>query len=540
MNKPVEPSKNLGYSDIYLDFLSRKEEMKQFYPATSLQDVVGKLDSISFPREDIANILKIQNERFGASRKTLANIELLKDPKTVCVFSGQQAGLFGGPLLVVIKALAVVKAAELYAKELRRPVIPIFWIAGDDHDFEEVNHTFVQDRDSQIVKISYDPVPEIELPTSELQFSDKDELEKTKALLKETLGDTDFTSGLYDLIDEVYTSTDTYVTAFGKLMAFLTKEFGLVFFSPGDSKAKRLAVELFTSIIEKQDTVHALLDETNEKIQHDGYHIQVEKKADSTHLFYNINGRTAVLKENGKFVVGETIFSKEELIEKIKSEPEKFSPDVITRPILQSYLFPVLSQKGGAAEIAYLAQINKLFDLFNLVTPYYKARPTLTIVEKRFETLMAEHDIKFEELVDDVELLINRILAESFPENIEEKFKSLRNHIKCHFEDFSEESLKFDPTLENFAKQTMGKIDFNLNNFESKVFSSHKKRSKRSRERIYRLWHSLYPNRSFQERVINISFFISRYGFDFVKFLYENIDSEDSRHQLIYLSEFVD
>lgn len=538
MNQLITPSNKLGYSEIYLDFITGADKAKPFYPAGSITEVADQCDHLSYPREAIADILIEQNKAYNASEKTFANIERLRQPQTVTVFSGQQAGLFGGSLLILIKALALVKAAEQYEKELNRPVVPVFWIAGDDHDYEEVNHTFVLDRSSELVKTVYDTVPEVELPTAELMFSDKDALMNAKQTLKETLGDTDFTAELYELLDTCYTTDDTYVTAFGKLMAALTKEYGLVFFSPGDPSAKKLAVPFLKGIIEQADELHSRLNKANDQIEQTGYHLQVEKKDNSAHLFYNYNGRKPLSIENGTFSVEGKSFTKEELLTEIEAHPEKFSPDVITRPILQSYLFPVISQKGGAAEIAYLAQINQLFSLFNLPTPFYKARPTATIVEARYEKLMDEHDIKFEELVGDVEQLINRILEKSFPDNIEESFEKFRNHIRCHFEDFSEETLKFDPSLKNFSEQIMGKIDYNIKAFEGKVFSSHKKKSKQSRERIYKLWHSLYPNRSFQERVLNVAYFISKYGFGFVDFLYTKLDSEENAHQLITLSEY--
>lgn len=537
MSTYIKPSKALGYSNIYLDFLNQKDGIDDFYPAPSIRDVAEQLGGQHFDRDAIADILKNQNKGFGSSQKAFDNIELLRDNNTLCVATGQQAGLFGGSLLIIIKALSIVKAAKLYSQELQQPVIPIFWIAGDDHDYEEVNHTYTLDRLSQVVKSAYEIIPKVELPTAELKFDNVEELNKAKTILRESLGETDFTKELYDTIDSCYTSSDTYATAFGKLMAQLTKQYGLVLFSPGDREVKKLAVNFFQTIIEKQDKLHEILSETNGQIQSRDYHIQVEKKENSAHLFYNLNGRKPVLRDGENFSVGESIFTKKELLDAVAEHPEKFSPDVMTRPIWQSLLFPVLSQKGGASEIAYLAQINKIFNLFGLVTPYYKARPTLTVVEKRYQTLMENHEVKFEDLVGDIEVVINRILLESFPEGIENKLQTLKNHIKCHFEDFTNESLNFDKSLEPFAKQIMGKIDYTLNSFEAKVFSAHKKKSKESRERIYRLWHSLYPNRTFQERIVNVSYFISRYGFEFINFLYEQIDSEEPSHKLIYLSE---
>ena len=537
MSTFLEPTKELGYSHIFLDFLKKTDKIKSYYPAESLESVAQKLQAKEFDRNNLADILTSQNKLFGSSQLTFDNIEKLRNKDSIVVATGQQAGLFGGSLLILIKALAIVKSAKEYEAELNQPVIPIFWIAGDDHDFEEVNHTYTLDRNSDIIKVTYDTTPEVQLPTSELIFKNQEALDLAKEELKNSLGNTDFTPELYELIDQCYTSTESYTTAFGKIMASLTKDYGLVLFSPSDPKVKKLAIPFFKSIIEKQTELHQLLDKTNSNLQTDNYHTQVEKSENSVHLFYNLDGRKPILQSGDKFAVGDKIFSKDEILSAIEEHPEKFSPDVMTRPLWQSLLFPVVSQKGGAAEIAYLAQIHKLFPLFDIVLPYYKARPTLTVIEKRYESLMDTHHINFEDLVGDIEVLINRILFESFPDNLEQKMKDLNSSIKNKFEDFTKDSISFDNSLERFAEQIFGKIEHNLNAFESKVFAAHKKKSKESRDRIYRLWYSLYPNRTFQERVLNVSYFISRYSFNFIPFLYDQIESEQSKHKLVYLSE---
>jgi len=538
MNNLVKPTKALKYSDIYLDFINGKETVKTFYPAKSLVDVASQLDGVHYDRRRLISILTKQNREYGASEKTFENIEKLKNESTVCLFSGQQAGLFGGPFLIVIKALAIVKAARQYSKQLNCSVIPVFWIAGDDHDFEEVNHTFVLNNKAEAIKISYDTPPLIRSSTSEIILSDSSELKKAKASLKQVLGETDFTDNLYQMIDATYTDRDTFVSAFGKLMASLISQYGLILFSPGDKEAKRMAVDFFRDIVEKQDELHEYLIDTNNRIKQLGYHLQVDKKENATHLFYNLDGRKPVLREGDKFFVDEKIFTKDELLKCIEMHPEDFSPDVMTRPILQSYLFPVVSQKGGASEIAYLAQVNRLFDLFGLVAPFYKARPSATIVEKKYEKIIDEYKIEFEDIIKDIEQVINKILMETFPEDIEMRLYELRKHIESHFDDFKSTTLKFDTSLESFARQTYGKIDYALKTFEGKVFSAHKKKSKETRERIYRLWHALYPHRNFQERSVNICYFLSKYGFDFIDFLYNKIDCEQKEHQLISFSEY--
>jgi len=535
--KLIAPDKSLGYSSIFLDYIAGLHSARHFYAEDNIEDVAGQLDLIEYPRDKMADILIRQNKTYNSSDKTFRNIDKLRDKKTLCVFTGQQAVLFGGPLLIIMKALAIIKAADHYSKELSRPVIPIFWIAGDDHDFEEANHTFVLNRNAEVEKVSYDAKPDKEWPTSEIKFSDEESLKKVKEELKAHLGGTDFTNEFYQLIDDCYTSSDTFVTAFGKLMAKLTGEFGLILFSPSDPEVKEMAKPFFKSVLDKQNELHETLNCTNEHILGHGYHLQVEKKEGATHLFINREGRFPLMNNGNGYELAAEKVTHEEMLSILESRSHTISPDVMTRPVMQSYLFPVLSQKGGPSEIAYLAQINPLFSIFDLVTPFYKSRATATIVEKHHEKTMNEYNISFEDLTGDIEQVINRILAKSFPSELDAGYKKMKNGVDENLSRFIKESLKFDPSLESFGEQIHGKIEYSLKQLEGKVFSAHKKKSKVTRERIYRLWNTLFTNRGLQERTLNISYFISKYGFDIIKYIYDQLDSEEKAHQLIYISE---
>ena len=533
----VEPEK-LGYSRLYLDFVRDRKPARDYYLAGSLEATAHEIDRHDYDRGRLVEILTNQNRAYGASDAAFANIKRLNDPQTVCVFTGQQAGLFGGPLLTLIKALGIVKAARSYTEQLGRPVIPIFWIAGDDHDFEEANHTFVLNRSSDLCKHSYNTAPKEESPTAEIRFDDTEELNRLYSQMRECLGETDFTDDLYTLLERCYTGSDTLVTAFGKLMSALTADLGLVLFSPGDAEAKQLARPFFEAIVEKQDELHRRLGEANGRLEVDGYHIQVEKKDNAAHLFYNRGGRKPVLQDGDRFVAGDDSFSKDELLALIEREPERFSTDVMTRPPLQSYLFPTLSQKGGPAEIAYLAQLNPLFELFDLPTPVHRARPTATIVETRFRQQMNQMEITFEDLTGDIEQTVNRVLAKSFPEDLERDFGQLRGTVESAFRKLIDEALEFEPGMKKFAEQVFGKVDYQIKAFESKAFAAHKKKSQQTRDRIYRINNALYTQHGLQERTLNITYFLSRYGTGIVNYIYDRLDSEETAHQLICLEEY--
>ncbi len=535
LSENVQIDESFGYTQLFRDFLAGSPKAKQFFASHDLPKVCKAIDQTEYQRERMTDILIRQNRAFGTSQKVLKNIERLRNPQAVTLFCGQQAGLMSGPLLTLIKAIGVVKAARLYEAQLGRPVIPIFWIAADDHDFAEINHIWLLNRQSEPVRVGYDAPPTIELPASEILLENAEELEKMKQAMRDVLGESDFTIDLYDLVNTAYAPSETLVTSFAKFMARLTQETELAYFSPGDDDVKDVAKPFFLSLIDKRDEVRNTIKGTNEKLVQSGYHRQVEKDEANCHLFYHEGGRKPIVRGGDDFIAGDQRFTLTELTDKINEHPALFSTDVMSRAILQSFLFPVVSQKGGPSEIAYLAQVNPLFALFDLPTPVYRHRPSATLVERRIASMMQEYDIKFADMSGDKEQIVNRVLHATFPDDIGRLFERFREDLKTRFEVFSQKSLAFDPSMEESAKQTQGKIDFALGAFESKLFAAHKKRSKETRERIYRIANSLYPNRNFQERSINISYFIAKYGLGVVSLIVDNLDSEEAKHQLIYI-----
>jgi uncharacterized protein YllA (UPF0747 family) len=238
------------------------------------------------------------------------------------------------------------------------------------------------------------------------------------------------------------------------------------------------------------------------------------------------------------FHVGEKLLGLPAMLDLIDKYPERFSPDVLTRPIWQSYLFPVVAQSGGPSEIAYFFQIGRLFELFGLVQPYYFARAGATIVEKRQEDIMSRLNISYADLAGDVEQLVNRIAEESFPEDIKTRVGRFREGFNEEFEDYAGFLIDYEKNLEPMIKQTRGKIDFALSNLEKKILSQHKKRMETTRGQIYRMAEAIFPDDVLQERKLNINYFISKYGFGVVDFIFDSLDVGTDDHQLIYMSRF--
>ncbi|MFZ1685113.1 MAG: bacillithiol biosynthesis cysteine-adding enzyme BshC [Candidatus Zixiibacteriota bacterium] len=542
MQKLVEPSKELGYSQLYIDFLADKPSARKFFLSRGIPSTVEEIDRHSYPRAEMIQILQRQNKLFGSSPAAMAAIEKLADPRAICVVTGQQAGLYAQCTLVQLKAFAVAKKAALLEKELNRPVVPIFWIAGDDHDVAEVSQVGVLNQAGQLNIFKYNANQDVDLPVGMVKLSNEVSLKEVYDQYRAAVGESEFTADLYRIIESSYTPGDTFVTAFGKMMAALTASYSTVYFSPTDPAVSKLAAPFFRKLIEDNDAVRKNIQATNEQILQAGYSLQVEKSEAATHLFHTgSTGRKPITTgTHGSFNVSGESWSSAQLRSLVETAPEQLTPDVLLRPVMQSYLFPVVIQYGGPAEIVYLAQLNPLFSQFGLPTPTHLSRPTVTLIEKKFEKVLSEYDIAYIELAGDIEQLVNRVMGKSFPTDLESRFTTVRADIGRNFDQLTRDSLAFDPSLVEFARQTSGKIDFAVKALEEKVFSSHKKKSKETREKIYRLEIALHPRRGLQDRTINIGNYIAKYGFGVISFMYDRMDINQTSLQLLYLSELND
>ncbi len=535
--KTISYSDWLGFSLLTRDFMHNPEKTKRFFGEADVAAIAHALDEKPYNRNAAADLLMRQNLAWGASAKSRQNIEKFRQPNAIAVFTGQQACLFGGPYLVLLKALAAVKWAARLDRELSRPVVPIFWIASDDHDVQEIASVDVFDASGKTVKLRIDdrgdaPTP----PIGALTYDGSVEREIGK--LAGIFPDNDFKDDAYTGLAKLYVSGEQIVDAFARYMLQLTSEFGLLLFNPYDAEFKQATAPFMADIIEKHAAIRGALSATESALTERSYHLQVEKSESAAHLFYHKPGRTAIHRDGDNFVAGEQSFAKESLRESIMSRPLEFSPDVFTRALVQSYYFPAAAIIGGPAEVAYYAQMMSLFDIFDMVRPRIILRPSATIIEHRDQALLESHELSFQDITGDFEAVINSILSDTFPEELDKSLSLHRESIRIGLEKLREKLVAYDANLAGAAEHTENKIDYLLGELAKKAFAAHKKKSKVERERLYRLRDHLWPNGSAAERSIAPAYFVSRYGPEIIDFLYENVRLDETGHQLVMLSEY--
>jgi len=322
-------------------------------------------------------------------------------------------------------------------------------------------------------------------------------------------------------------------------LTFLLGKFGLVIVDPADEDLRRLAAPVFQKEVEKAGESTKLLMQTNERLSSLGYHRQVHKVTHSTNLFLDEEKRYRISYRNRNFVVNgiNRKMNKAELLAITKDTPEKISPNVILKTVVQSYLFPTFAYVGGPGEVSYYAQVRKIFECFDLPLPIIYPRSSLTLIENKINAVLNKYSLSLPELFQDAEKVINSVMRGTFPGQMEDELDKIRKETKDRLDSSLKGLSGLDPGLEKTAEHSKMRIDFEFKRLKEKLFQAHKKKNKIVRDQIHKVKNNLFPENKLQERVISIVFFLMKYGFGLIDTLYDSIDVTTQDHQVLYLGE---
>jgi len=529
-----------GTSKLFSDFLYDFNRVERFYAGDFGKDknylrVFKSIKNRKYQRENLSSILKKQNQRFGSGSQVFKNIELLQEDDSVVVFTGQQVGLFGGPLYTIYKAISTLKLAQALSYRFSKTFIPLFWLDSEDHDFEEVRSTFIIDKENQIKEIRYLPA---KIPSGSPMYKVvlEEKVSFCLELLKSSLYPTEFKDKVIQRLEECYVKGETISNSFAKWIASLLGKYGLVIVDPGDEELKKIALDFFFKEIENPGRSMKLVKETGERLESLGYHQQVIKPEETLNLFLEIEGRRCSLKWIGDLIQVEGSdkkLNRDDLGRIIEKEPQRLSPNVLLLPLMRSYLFPTAVYIGGPGEISYYAQLKSVFELFDLPIPVVYPRASMSLIEDKIKQVFQKYSLDFMDLFQEPESLINSVLKGKFPDPLNKTLEEKRQEIREILNNLEEELFSSEPALKPNIENTKGKIDYELKRLGEKLFQTYRQKNQILREQIYKAKNNLLPENKLQERVLNIVPFLIKYGFEFVDFLYHKVEVEKTDHQLL-------
>jgi bacillithiol synthase len=530
-----------GHQNLFLDYLYEFENVKEFYKNNfrDKEEYLKKFKQISESRKDfneeLPAIIEGQYDGFVSSEKTKKNISYLKDKKTLAIVTGQQLGILGGPLYTFYKIITAIKLSVYLAERYNEfNFVPVFWLEGDDHDFDEISHVNLINENNDIVKINYRETTEDDENSGSVGNLKIDNLINAFFdSLSSELRETEFKDELLAKLKSFYSEGKTFKQSFKELIFWLFDERGLVIFDPQDKKVKKLLRPIFKKEIddfrqhtEKLVHVSAKLEEV--------YHAQV--KINPINLFFNNqDGRYAIEPADNEFRLKRKRkkFSYDEIIELIENEPELFSANVLLRPICQDFIFPTAFYVAGPSEITYFAQVLPLYKFYNLEAPIIYPRSSITILEKNIKSLVEKFDLNLHDIFIDNENLKEKVLKSILKTSLDDAFKNTSNDIDVAIDQLKERLFEIDKTLTDAASKYREKILKYIDELKGKANEAQKRKYETTLRQIDKISTSVYPNNSLQERELNFTYFANKYGNNFLKQIYEELEINKFEHQTI-------
>jgi bacillithiol biosynthesis cysteine-adding enzyme BshC len=514
-------------SALFSDYLHHFDKVKRFYAHPPLSegwwpDEIKKIQYPDDRRKAVAAILERQNREFGSDEKTAANIQRLRDGAPAVV-TGQQVGLFGGPLFVILKAVTAVKLAE------KAGAVPVFWLATEDHDLEEINSVSLPAGD-HLQKFTVNVPHTVGAPVGSIAFTD--EITAAVAQVEAIFGK----SEVSDLLVASYRKGETFGTAFGKFYARVFAGLGIVLLNPLDPELHQIAQPVYRAALEKSTELNQALQKRNNELESAGYHAQVKITPSHTLSFYFENGvRTPIRYHDKEFFIGERKITADALLRETERCPENFSANVLLRPILQDFLLPTLCYIGGPAEIAYFAQNEVVYrQLAGRVTPILP-RIFATLIEPRQAKLLERYQVELPDLFSGPEKTRELIGSRALPDSILRSFDQAAEHLEQALALLQGPLEKLDKTLVDAAENAGTKMRYQLQTIRDKAARAETRKNSEVLHHADELSTALYPSKDLQERGVGAAYFLLKYGRGILEQIKTQSQAACREHQVILI-----
>ena len=484
-------------------------------------------------RQQVAAVLSRQNRGWGASEKTLENLARFEGGALAAV-TGQQVGLFGGPLFTVFKVLSAVRLAE-EASAQGIPTVPVLWMGAGDHDLAEVNHTFLSGAGGELHRVATPTQGTEGAPVGGIRFGD--ELLPVVEQAATLLGESEATGWLR----AAYQPGETFGSAFAKFYTRVFGKLGVILLDPNDADLQALAGPVYSGAIEHAAELSASLLQRGKELARAGYREQVKVTPASTTMFGMKNGaRTAIHRVradgNGEtFEIGGEKLLQESLLRQIAARPSDFSPNALLRPVLQDSLLPTLAYVGGPAEVAYFAQSAVVYEkLLGRVTPIVP-RFSATILDAKQSGLLERYGLSLSDMFAGSDEVRQRIAARTLPAGVQQEFDAAQQAFESSLTNVRASLERLDSTLTDAADRSGRKIRYQLERLRQRAANAELRRNEVLSRHAGFLSDTLFPGKAPQERQLGGVQFLARHGADLLPRVLENVQPGCVDHQLLFV-----
>lgn len=526
-------------SRLSLDYTFQHDTLAHFYAGDPAQpdawrDVIARVQAQPRQRDRMVAILQAQLTARRAPEQALAAATKLADPRTVAIVTGQQAGLFGGPLYTLMKGLTAARLAADIEAQFGVPCVTVFWNHAEDHDWEEVASAWVLDADLQARRLTVAGIEgEGHVPVGQVHLTD--DISRVLGELEQLLPQTEFTAETVAALRDCYQPGAGMADAFGQLLDFLLGPLGVIVFDGSDPAAKPLAATIFQRELASPGHTRRLATEAGQLLLAHGYHAQVLAQPDGTALFSMNGGRVPIKYRDGQFFLGDTPIAADTLQADAAAHPEHFSPNVLLRAVVQDTLLPTLAYVAGPSELAYLGQLKDVYAFHETTMPLIVPRATGTILDSASLRFLARTSLPLRELQAQDEHVLNEWLESQLPPTLEQALHGLEHALDDRMAALLAAVPALDPTLDGAVKSSQGRIAHELQGLHGKVITAAKRRHDTLRRQFAHAQHLAFPGGHPQERVLCLAWYMNRFGPALVPRLYECLPAEGGKHWLLQI-----
>lgn len=511
MQQHYIPFRDTGYfTSLICDYLDEKNELNLFYNRfPNLENFKAQIEEKRVSvraqsRTVLASVLKKQYQNIEASKQTLQNIESLNADNTFTITTGHQLNLFTGPLYFLYKIISTINlSTQLKETYPKNNFVPVYWMATEDHDFEEINFFNFKGKKIQWNKQSNGAVGELST----------DGLKKVFELFSKDLGNSKNADYLKNLFEAAYIKHNNLTDATRFLANALFTEYGLVIIDANDADLKKQFIPFIEDELLNKTSFKEVA-KTNQQINqlaNQQYKIQVNPR--EINLFYlKENLRERIVLEDEVYKVNNTdiTFTKDEILNEVKQHPERFSPNVIMRPLYQEVILPNLCYIGGGGEIAYWFQLKDYFDKVDVPFPILLLRNSVLIKTEKQQKKLEKLSISNADLFLSPDALINKKVRQI--SDIDIDFAPQKEHLKNQFKALYQLAEQTDKSFLGAVKAQEIKQLKGLDNLEKRLLKAQKRKLADQVSRMTDIQRALFPNGSLQERNANFSQFYLEYG----------------------------
>jgi len=487
-----------------LDYINKKESMSKFFGG-----VYDKMHPVKFrgDRGIIKDILMKYNKSINAQSKVFENIESIENEDVKFVITGQQPGLFTGPMYTIYKTFSAINYAKKYSTDDVK-LVPLFWNASEDHDVEEVDNIWILNKKNDVEHIKFDSSALLGKSLENVQI-EHNHFDTLLTKMKSSFVETEFSDSIFDMLSGILKKSEKWGEFFSRTLSFLMGEWGLILLEP---KILRPHLkDYFTAVLNNTVKYNSIFQKTTDGLTDLSYKPKMHKKENIAGLFYideELNRLTITLKEKGMYELSDgKTFTREEILNEVQTHPEQFSTNAIFRPLAQDIMIPTHVFVGGPSEIGYHIQIKDLYKEFDLTQPNVVFRMGATVIERHINKIIEKYNFSITELRD-----LNRLSSKLVASESEYKLQGHFNNISEILDTMNTELNDYNKELGSRVQHRKKSIMKELENIEKMYIKYVKNDDQLLTNQLTKTRAYLFPSDKPQERMFNIFQYLNKYS----------------------------